>query len=104
MSELELRLDERTSIFVEVEEPPGRHPASNQAEKITSEFAKVTDALQSMAKAIRGKLTDFDGAPNKIEVEMGVDLKGEAHLYLVKGESSGHIKMKLTWERGGDDV
>lgn len=101
MAELELKLDEETRLFVEVEGDTDdrRERVSTRSEKLTAEFSKVTGGLSEMAKAMREKLFTGDASPDKVEMEMGVALKGEADLWLVKGEGSGHIKLKLTWDR-----
>ena len=88
MATLELKLDEKTNIFAEVEDAPGRVRAADHSEEINAEFAKVTGALRSMAEAVRDWLSNFDGAPDKVKVRYGLRFAGkerrlhqsEAHL------------------------
>lgn len=99
MSTLELKLDKNVSIFAEVEDAPGaRRQDVSTEQKLEANFSKVTGSLQAIAKMMEEQLKQID-RPDKVELEMGAQLKGAADLWLVSGEATGHMKIKLTWDK-----
>lgn len=104
MADLELKVDESTTLFVEVEDGADWEAVGTRTDKLKAEFSKVVESLGDMARSMREKLLSGDASPDKVEMEMGVALKGEADLWLVRGEGTGHIKLKLTWERAKPDA
>ena len=47
------------------------------------------------------QLAQLPRRPDKMSIEMGAELKGQADLWLVAGEAKGHFKVTMTWDRPG---
>jgi NTP-dependent ternary system trypsin peptidase co-occuring protein len=116
MDELERALvpvefDDGTKMYVEVIgnapafEPAqsGRQLASGSAGQITDHFGDVASAIKNLASQIRGALSA--AAPHETQIEIGLDLKFEAHhllAVLAKGGVSTAIRVTLKWHNLGD--
>lgn len=100
MSTLELKLDEQASIFVEVQTPAGRREdVSSVDSKIEESFDKVSGSLKKIAEAMERQLASMTRRPDKVQLEMGAQLKGNADLWLVAGEATAHMKITLAWDK-----
>lgn len=105
MSTLELKLSDTVSIFTEVEDTGSgrRQDVSNNKGKLEEKFEKVTGSLSAIAEAMEAQLAKIP-RPDKVELEMGAELKGGADLWIVSGETKGHMKIKMVWDKPKADA
>lgn len=105
MPTLELVLDNDQSVFVSVEPSPTRTTtrvedvATGDITDLKASFAKVSASLAGVVKSIEAQLDALPRRPDTVAVEFGAQLKGEADLWLVSGEATGHMKVTLTWTK-----
>lgn len=99
MSTLELEIDEGVAVFVEVEDVDTNREeeVANAGDRLHAQFSKISDALGKVVSSVNAGLGTLPDRPGKVEVEFGVQLKGEADFWIVSGEAQGHIKVKLVW-------
>jgi hypothetical protein len=102
METLELKLDDASSIFVAVEpsgDPGSRRQDVSRDGRLQENFAKVSGSLRAVAETMEAQLATMTRRPDRVQLEMGAQLKGKAELWLVAGEATGHMKITLTWEK-----
>lgn len=103
MATLELQLDDGVKIYTKVEPststPSAYEDVSRGREKLEASFTKVSASLKSIVSSIEDQLSTLAKRPTKFEIEMGVELKGEADFWIVSGEATGHMKITLSWEQ-----
>jgi hypothetical protein len=99
MATLELKLAENTIVFVDVK--PSRDGRLREVadDKLQANFEKVSRSIRAIAESIDAQLESLIRRPDEMTIEMGAELKGEADLWIVTGEATGHIKVKMTWSR-----
>lgn len=110
---IEMRMDDQTTFFAEVEEgvetPPaaragkrrdGLFLASPQDEVPQRVATSVTNALDAM-KPMLGKVKETLHAmgPEEYQVEFGLKLNGEVGIFVSKGGAEAHIKVTMKWKK-----
>lgn len=78
----------------------GREQVSTgRAAKISADrFAEALGTLGDVVDLLEKKLGGLPSRPNKVELEFGASLSGDANLWIVSGEAKAEFKVKLTWE------
>jgi inner membrane protein involved in colicin E2 resistance len=99
MATLQLQLSDEAIVYVEVRPSANERLREVSTEKLEANFDKVSRSLRGVVQSINAQLDQIPIRPDKITVEMGAELKGEADLWLVSGEAKGHIKISMTWEK-----
>lgn len=91
-------------VLVEVDsDGPEISPVSRAGEVITSAAASFDGALAQVRKAASkavASFRDMDVRPDEVQVEFGVKLNAQAGAVIAKTGVDGHLKVKLTWQRG----
>lgn len=98
MSTLELSLVEGNKVFVEVEDGESdRREEVADGGILQAQFSKISDSIAQIVSSVNAGIGTLPDRPGTVEVEFGVQLKGEADFWIVTGEAQGHIKVKLKW-------
>jgi Trypsin-co-occurring domain 1 len=92
-------------VVVEQVEPAGPEAApiervSRVGDVLVSKIP-LDDALgvvRTTAHAVVTQLRDFPRAPDKVEVEFGLQLSSKVGAVIAAGEAQAHLKLKLTWQ------
>jgi hypothetical protein len=94
------RVDEVTTVKLEIEPPAGFQPAASAGEIIGRVQDAVTPAVDA-AKAVLEKVKE--ARPDQIEVKFGVKASGEAKWLVAKAAGEANFEVTLTWSRHGRD-
>lgn len=62
-------------------------------------FHQALQHVQELAGDLLTALTSLTKAPEKVEVEFGVDLGAKAGVILTSGSIDANFKIKLTWQK-----
>jgi hypothetical protein len=66
--------------------------------KATSEgFKSALGALGELVKLLQAEVGGMTNRPEKVEIEFGFSLSGEAKLWIVSGKGDADFKAKLSW-------
>lgn len=96
MPTLQLHLDETSSVFVEVQQTGRFEDVSGT--NLEANFSKVSASLAAIVESMERQLGRLPRRPDKVTLEMGAQLKGQADLWLVSGEATAHLKVTMTWD------
>ncbi|GGP73966.1 hypothetical protein GCM10010214_56410 [Streptomyces abikoensis] len=99
---LRVPLESGGSVLVEIDEDPqavvrvarGGGTVAHAAETLERGLDSVRDA----AHAVVGRLTDLPRRPNKITLELGLKLSGEAGVFLAKTAGEASLTLTLEWD------
>ncbi|MFG3103196.1 CU044_2847 family protein [Streptomyces sp. NPDC048182] len=62
-------------------------------------FDEALDGIRRMAAEAHARITALDVAPDRLELEFGVKLSGEAGAVLAKATTEAHLVVRAVWER-----
>jgi Trypsin-co-occurring domain 1 len=66
--------------------------------KATSEgFKSALGSLGELVRLLEGEVGGMAKRPDKVEIEFGFSLSGEAKLWIVSGKGDADFKAKLSW-------
>ncbi len=102
--------DETITILIEAEEPRvstaggdgfrSVSPAESLAKRLV-DGALPFEHVSTAAKAVAGQLASaFEGLPNKpdkVTVDFGIKLTGDANILIAKGSGEANLKLTLQW-------
>ncbi len=91
-------LDDSSVVRIEVDSPPGFHPAGRGGKPA----GRVQDAIRpavEAAKEVLGKVKE--AAPDEVEVTFGVKVSGGMDWLVARAASEANFEIKLTWRSGG---
>ena len=102
---VEFVLPDKSSIFVEVEEPPelGPEPMARplpgkvaiQAKKT---FSEALDSLNPMFSAIKQKFNEMSEPADEVEVKFGLKLSGQCGAIITAGAEASY-EITLRWNK-----
>jgi phage tail sheath gpL-like len=92
------RVDDATTVKLEIEPAEGFQPAASAAEVIGRVQDAVTPAVEA-AKAVLDKVKE--ARPDQIEVKFGVKASGEATWLVAKAAGEANFEVTLTWNQHG---
>jgi len=100
MNKLELEFESDNKIFVEV----SSSGADGRVREVSrggnsAPFSKVSESISNVVKSISEQIDKLPSKPDMFQIEVGAEIKGEADLWLVSGESKGHVKITMKWEK-----
>jgi Trypsin-co-occurring domain 1 len=66
--------------------------------KVTNDrFQAALGSLAELVTVLEASLGHMARRPDKVELEFGASLSGEADLWIVSGEAKAEFKVKLAW-------
>jgi Trypsin-co-occurring domain 1 len=72
--------------------------AGEEIAKATSEgFKSALGSLAALVKLLEAEVGGMAKRPEKVEIEFGFSLSGEAKLWIVSGKGDADFKAKLSW-------
>jgi hypothetical protein len=96
--------DGEDTVLVEVDsDGPEISPVSRTGDVIRSAATSFDGALMQVRKAASkavASFRDMEVRPDEVQVEFGVKLNAQAGAVIAKTGVDGHLKVKLTWQRG----
>jgi hypothetical protein len=95
------RVDDATTVKLEVEPAEGFRPAASSGEVIARVQDAVTPAVEA-AKAVLEKVKE--ARPDQIEVRFGVKASGEATWLVAKAAGEANFEVTLTWNHHNQDA
>ncbi|MGB6165007.1 MAG: CU044_2847 family protein [Pseudonocardiaceae bacterium] len=92
-------LAEGSTVLVEVDEASlGIERVSRGRDGVVEASRRLTEALGSVRDAARESMDVLQTlSPDRIELEFGVKLSGEAGAIIAKTAAEGHFTVKLSW-------
>jgi hypothetical protein len=96
-------LESGGNVLIEVEEAPGGpvtrglHP-SEVIETVGNSFEAAIEAIKPAAVAVAGKFRDFTGAPDDVEVELGLKFAGQAGAFIASASTEAQFRVKMIWK------
>jgi len=98
--------DQKGAVLVEVEDAsPARSdliPVSRASDLVSSasaSFEEVLDTIRRLADATAAHLSNVAGAPDEVEIELGIKLSGGANIIITNGSAEANLKLKIGWKR-----
>jgi len=92
-------LQDGSSVLVELDEDAfGVQRVARNGDGVVEAGRRLEDAIESVGKAAKaalGALTKL--SPERIDVEFGIKLAGEAGALIAKTSAEGHFTVKLSW-------
>jgi hypothetical protein len=70
-------------------------------EKADQTFKDALTSIRDVSEGLLASLTDLATAPEKVEVEFGIDLAIKAGVIVTSGSVDANFKVKLTWAKKG---
>jgi Trypsin-co-occurring domain 1 len=103
------KLDDGSSIVVEVEEPEtgggtvraGRGPA-DMVENAKHTFDNALEKIHSATESAITKLRNLSEKPNEITMEFGFNFSAEFGAIIAKATTDANYKVTLNWKRKED--
>jgi hypothetical protein len=106
---VEFRLENNTTILVEVDEPldsydtdnndiPRGVGASELAEKAQQTFETAISKIRPLAAAVIGKLRELQDSPEQVSVEFGIKLSAASGVVLASSAIEANFKISATWK------
>lgn len=70
-------------------------------EKAKEKFEQSIEVLQSVSKAVIGKLnsTTKDLKPDEIEIKVGLKFSAEAGAFIAKTSAEGNLEVTIKWKK-----
>lgn len=92
------RVDEATTVGVEIEPGAGFRPAGpgEVAGRIREAIAPAVEAAKVVLEKVK------ETRPDEVEVKFGVKASGEARWLVAKAAGEGNFEVTLTWSRRGE--
>ncbi|MGF1454789.1 MAG: CU044_2847 family protein [Alphaproteobacteria bacterium] len=97
------------TILIEADEPNQRagkggfravNPAASLAEKLVDgalPFERVSTAVHAIAGQLVSALDGLANQPDKVTVDFGIKLSGDANILIAKGSGEANLKLTLQW-------
>ncbi len=105
---IEYRLDDGTSVVVEVEESDrerGLARASRRSDEVviqsSKRFEEIGSVVEPVAVALLGKVRALDHPPDEVNVQFGVKLTVSAGAVIAATAAECNFQLSLTWSRHG---
>jgi Trypsin-co-occurring domain 1 len=99
------KLDDGSTILVEVSAPEGMRPAARPAEIAAAAAQSLQAALEPIEPLVRtvaARLRQLPESPDEVTVEFGVKLGAEAGIVLARAAVDAQLQLKLTWKSDAD--
>jgi hypothetical protein len=96
-------LADGASVLVEVDDRSfGIERAGRAADGVIEAGRQLTEALGSVSEAAQASLQVLRRlGPDRLELDFGVKLSGEAGAIIAKTAAEGHFTVKLSWSPDG---
>src|SRR5437879_59773 len=106
---VEFPLEDGGSVLIEVagggadgRPTRGLHPGATVgrvADQAQHTFEEAVDRVRPAAESLVRHLRTLADAPEKVQVEFGVDLHAEAGAFIAHASTGANFKVTLTWKR-----
>lgn len=91
------------NVVIEVEDAAGGpvtrglHP-DQIIETVGNSFEAAIEAIKPAAVAVAGRLRDFAGAPEDLEIEFGLKFTGQAGAIIASASTEAQFRVKMVWK------